>query len=114
MGLAGLLEMGAREAVITREAGCVAIVAEDGRRRYEVQIEALELVSRVGSGDCFLAGYVAARYEGGTPRECLAYGVACGAESTQHFGAGNLNPHEVERLLPRVEVRELDVPAGVS
>ena len=114
MGLAGLLEMGAREAVITREAGCVAIVADDGRRRYEVQIDALEPVSSVGSGDCFLAGYVAARYEGGNPRECLANGVACGAESTQHFGAGNLNPHEVERLLPRVEVRELDVPAGVS
>ena len=68
----------------------------------------------VGSGDCFLAGYVAARYEGASPRECLAYGVACGAESTQHFGAGTLNPHEVDRLLPRVEVRELDVPAGVN
>ncbi len=39
MGLAGLLEMGAREAVITREAGCVAIVDDEGRRRYEVEIE---------------------------------------------------------------------------
>ena len=57
--------MGAREAVITREAGCVAIVAEDGStHRYEVEIEPLEPVSGVGSGDCFLAGYVAARYEG--------------------------------------------------
>jgi 1-phosphofructokinase family hexose kinase len=114
LGLAGLLEMGAREAVITREAGCVAIVEDGGRHRYEVEIEPLEPVSGVGSGDCFLAGYVAARYEGGTPRDCLAYGVACGAESTQHFGAGNLDPHEVERLLPRVEVRELDVPAEVG
>jgi 1-phosphofructokinase/tagatose 6-phosphate kinase len=61
-----------------------------------------------------LAGYVAARYEGEAPRECLAYGVACGAESTQHFGAGNLNPNEVERLLPRVEVTELEIPAGVN
>ena len=77
-----------------------------------MEIEPLEPVSGVGSGDCFLAGYVAARYEGGSARECLAYGVACGAESTQHFGAGSLDPHEVERLLPRVEVRELDVPAG--
>ena len=67
-----------------------------------------------GSGDCFLAGYVAARYEGGSARECLAYGVACGAESTQHFGAGSLDPKEVERILPRVQVRELDVPAGVG
>jgi 1-phosphofructokinase/tagatose 6-phosphate kinase len=114
LGLTGLLEMGAREAVVTREAGCVAIVDDDGRRRYEVEIEQLEPVSRVGSGDCFLAGYVAARYESATPSECLAYGVACGAESTQHFGAGSLNPQEVERLLPRVEVKELDVPAGVS
>jgi 1-phosphofructokinase/tagatose 6-phosphate kinase len=114
LGLTGLLEMGAREAVITREAGCVAIVDDGGRHRYEVEIEQLEPVSGVGSGDCFLAGYVAARYESASPSECLAYGVACGAESTQHFGAGSLDPDEVERLLPRVEVKELDVPAGVS
>ena len=70
-------------------------------------------MTTVGSGDCFLAGYVAARFEGASPRDCLAFGVACGAESTQHFGAGTLDRREVERLLGRVEVRELDVPAGV-
>ena len=107
--------MGAGEAIITREAGCVAIVGQGPeRRRYEVEIEPLEAVSSVGSGDCFLAGYVAARYEGGSPRECLAYGVACGAESTQHLGAGTLDAAEVERLVGRVEVRELDVRAGVG
>jgi 1-phosphofructokinase/tagatose 6-phosphate kinase len=128
LGLNGLIEMGAGEAMITRENGCVAIVGEGdngaplGRRsgetprgtRYEVEIEPLEPVSTVGSGDAFLAGYVAARYDGGSPRECLAYGVACGAESTQHFGAGTLDRDEVERLLPRVEVRDLEIPAGVS
>ena len=115
LGLAGLLEMGAHEAVITRENGCVAIVQVDGKRhRYEVEIEPLEPVSTVGSGDCFLAGYVAARYEGESPRECLAYAVACGAESTQHIGAGALDAHEVDRLLHRVEVRELDAPAEVA
>jgi 1-phosphofructokinase family hexose kinase len=115
LGLRELIEMGAGEAIITREAGCVAIVGEASeRRRYEVEIEPLEPIASVGSGDAFLAGYTAARYSGRTPRECLAYGVACGAESTQHFGAGALDPREVERLLPRVEVRELDVPAGVA
>jgi len=114
LGLSGLLEMGAGEAIITQEAGCVAIVGEGSeRRRYEVEIEPLEPIAAVGSGDCFLAGYVAARYEGASPRDCLAYGVACGAESTQHFGAGSVDPGEVDRLLPRVEVRELDVPARV-
>ena len=115
MGLASLLEMGAREAIITQPAGCVAILAEDGgRRRYEVEIEPLEPVSTVGSGDCFLAGYAAARYEGASPRESLAYGVACGAESTQHFGAGTLDARDAERLLSRVGVRQADVPAGVG
>jgi 1-phosphofructokinase family hexose kinase len=115
MGLRELIEMGAAEAIITREAGCVAIVGEPaGRTRYEVEIEALEPVAGVGSGDAFLAGYASARYRGGSPRECLAFGVACGAESTQHFGAGTIDPREVERLLPQVEVRELDVPAGVA
>ncbi len=127
-GLTGLIEMGAGEAIITRENGCVAIVgqhADDaplGRRAgepplgsiFEVEIEPLEAVASVGSGDAFLAGYVAARYAGGSARECLAYGVACGAQSTQHFGAGSLDAREVERLLPRVEVREVDVPARVA
>jgi 1-phosphofructokinase family hexose kinase len=115
LGLRELIEMGAGEAIITREAGCVAIVGEPaGRTRYEVEIAALEPVAAVGSGDAFVAGYAAARWRGRSPRECLAYGVACGAESTQHFGAGAIDPREVERLLSRVEASELDVPAGVA
>ena len=114
LGLAGLLEMGAGEAIITSETGCVAIVGEGAeRRRFEARIEPLEPVTTVGSGDCFLAGYVAARYEGASPRECLIFGVACGAESTQHFGAGTLDRREVERLVPSVEISELSAPAEV-
>jgi fructose-1-phosphate kinase PfkB-like protein len=112
LGLTGLIEMGAGEAIITTPEGCSAIVGQgQDRRRYEVAIEHLEPIAAVGSGDAFLAGYVAARYEGGSPRECLAYGVACGAQSTQHFGAGTLDPKEVARLAQRVQVSELDVPA---
>jgi len=128
LGLNGLIEMGAGEAIITRENGCVAIVGEQGNgaplgRRsgeapqgthYQVEIGPLEPISTVGSGDAFLAGYVAARYEGASPRDCLAYGVACGAESTQHFGAGTVDRAEVERLASRVEISELTVPASVS
>jgi 1-phosphofructokinase/tagatose 6-phosphate kinase len=115
LGLRELIEMGAGEAVITRAAGCVAIVGEpSGRTRYEVDIGALEPVAAVGSGDAFVAGYVAARWRERSARDCLAYGVACGAESTQHFGAGSIDPREVERLLGRVEVSEVDVPAGVA
>jgi 1-phosphofructokinase family hexose kinase len=115
LGLTGLIEMGAGDAIITSPSGCAAIVGQGSdRRRFEVEIEQLDPIAAVGSGDAFLAGYVAARYEGASARDCLAYGVACGAQSTQHFGAGSLDPREVQRLAERVSVKELDIPAGVT
>jgi 1-phosphofructokinase/tagatose 6-phosphate kinase len=100
--------------VITRPDGCVAVVGEGSERRFlAVRTETLEPVSTVGSGDAFLAGYVAARYDGRDPGDCLAYAVACGAESTQHFGAGTVDPRQVERLLGEVEVHDLEVHAEV-
>ncbi len=113
-GLLELVRLGAAEAAITRPDGCVAAVGEgNSRRLLEVHTESLEPVSTVGSGDAFLAGYVAGRYEGRSPEDCLAYGVACGAESTQHFGAGTVDRNQVERLLGEVSVHDLEVPAEV-
>ena len=113
-GLKELVRLGAAEAAITRPEGCVAAVGEGSARRLlEVHTEPLEPVSTVGSGDAFLAGYVAARYEGRSEEDCLAYGVACGAESTQHFGAGTVDRNQVERLLGEVAVHDLEVPAEV-
>lgn len=113
-GLSELIRLGAGEAAITRPDGCVAAIGEGAERRFlEVRTESLEPVSTVGSGDAFLAGFVAARYEGRPADECLAYGVACGAESTQHFGAGVVDRSQVERLLGEVHVQGLEVPAEV-
>ena len=114
-GLAELLELGAEEAIITRPDGCVAALREGAERRFlAVSTEPLDTVAAVGSGDAFLAGYVAARYDGGSASECLSYGVACGAESTQHFGAGVVDRDQVERILRDVDVQALEVPAEVG
>jgi 1-phosphofructokinase/tagatose 6-phosphate kinase len=113
-GLSELTRLGAEEAVITRPDGCVAAVGTGVERRIlEVRTEPLDPVSTVGSGDAFLAGFVAARYENRPADECLAYGVACGAESTQHFGAGIVDRSQVERLLGEVAVHDLEVSAEV-
>jgi 1-phosphofructokinase family hexose kinase len=113
-GLSELVRLGAGEAAITRPDGCLAVVGEGPERRFlEVRIRSLEPVSTVGSGDAFLAGYVAARYDGRDPDDCLAYAVACGADSTQHFGAGVIERNQAERLLGEVEVHELEVHAEV-
>ena len=93
-----MVELGAREAIMTLPDGCLALLGDGRRPRlYRATLEPLEPVSSVGSGDAFLAGYVAARYGGPRPEDCLRFGVACGAESTQHFGAGVVDQREVER-----------------
>ena len=53
---------------------------------------------------------MAARYGGREAEDCLRFAVACGAESTQHFGAGVLEQREVERLVPDVRVEQLETP----
>jgi len=110
-GLHEVVGLGAREAIMTFGAGCIGLIGESDPQLYRVTLDPLEPVSAVGSGDAFLAGYVAARYGGRSPEDCLRFAVACGAESTQHFGAGVLDPREVERLLPEVTVETIDQPA---
>jgi sugar/nucleoside kinase (ribokinase family) len=72
--------------------------------RVRVRGGAIEPRATVGSGDAFLAGFVAARYQDRPVEDALAYGVACGAESTQHLGAGLIEPDRVERLLGEIDV----------
>lgn len=114
-----MLELGAKEAIMTVENGCFAALPPEpgssgGHRMVRVRVEPREPVATVGSGDAFLAGYVAARYSGQALEECLRFGVACGAESTQRLGAGVIDPREVDRLLGEVEVEPLPSAAEVG
>ena len=105
-----MVEMGARESIMTLSDGCLALLGDGERHVYRATLEPLEPVSAVGSGDAFLAGFVAARYSGSGHEDALRFAVACGAESTQHFGAGRVEQREVERLVPEVRVEELETP----
>jgi 1-phosphofructokinase/tagatose 6-phosphate kinase len=111
----GIVSLGAREAIMTTPEGCFARVLADGTPHlHRATIEPREPVATVGSGDAFLAGYVASRYSGESPEECLRFAVACGAESTRRLGAGLVDPKEVEKLLGEVTVTELELSAGVG
>jgi 1-phosphofructokinase/tagatose 6-phosphate kinase len=113
--VAEICRLGANEAIMTVGDGCLAQVVEGaGTELYRVRVEEQEARSTVGSGDAFLAGYVAARYADRPTIECLRYGVACGAESTQHFGAGVLDAARVEKLLPEVSAERLEIGAEIA
>jgi 1-phosphofructokinase family hexose kinase len=113
--VAEIAALGPREAIMTVPDGCFAQVLVDGQRRLKrARIEPREPVARSGSGDAFLAGYLAARYEGRAPDQCLRFGVACGAESTGRLGAGLIDAREARRLMGDVELTVIDQPAQVG
>ena len=105
---------------MTMPDGCYAMLRSaephGGPTLYRARVPPGRIEPRVtvGSGDAFLAGYVSARYSGKSSQEALVYGVACGAESTQHLGAGLVDPGEVERLLGDVVVERPALPAEQS
>ena len=104
-----MCELGARQALMTMLDGCFAqVIVKDTPEpvlyRVRMRAGAVEPRATVGSGDAFLAGFVAARYQGRDHADALAFAVACGAESTQHLGAGLVDPDRVERLLGDIDV----------
>jgi sugar/nucleoside kinase (ribokinase family) len=115
-----MVGLGAREAFMTMPDGCFAQTratepnGDPSLYRVRVAPGVVEPRATVGSGDAFLAGYVAARYAGRSTEECLAYGVACGAESTEHLGAGLVDPDRVQRLLGEIQVEHPELPAEVG
>jgi 1-phosphofructokinase/tagatose 6-phosphate kinase len=115
-----MVGLGAREAIMTMPDGCFAQMrAEEPNGdpclyRVTVPSGAIEPRATVGSGDAFLAGFVAARYADKPTAECLAFAVACGAESTHHLGAGLVDPDRVQRLLGEIQVERPELPAEVG
>ena len=108
---AGLIsDMGARDVVIKTAYGCVGRFHVGRKQRmFRGAVTALDsVVSTVGSGDAFLAGFVGARFQKLELAECLRQGLAAGAANTQRYGAGVLDAGDFRRLLETAEVVEID------
>jgi 1-phosphofructokinase family hexose kinase len=113
--VAEVAALGPREAIMTLPEGCLAQLLVDGQPVLKrARIEPREAVAKRGSGDAFLAGYLAARYEGRPPDQWLRFGVACGAESTTRPGTGPIDAREARRLMGDVELSVVELPAEVG
>ena len=108
-----IADLGARNVLLTHEGGCYALLRGD---RTELRLQAsaprLEAISKIGSGDVLLAGFLAARTSGKTFEEALRAGVATGAASVLEAGAGRFDLREVNRLTSLVTVQHLEPVAG--
>jgi 1-phosphofructokinase family hexose kinase len=111
---AAICELGARNVIIKTTHGCIARFTR-GRRSdvFRATIEELEaLVSTVGSGDAFLAGFLDARMSRRELPDCLRAALAAGAANTQQFGAGVLDPEQARRFAATAEVVEFERAAS--
>ena len=102
-------EIGARNAIIKTQSGCVARFQVGRKQRvFRASIASLEtVVSTVGSGDSFVAGFVSARFRRLDLADCLREALAAGAANTQRYGAGVLDGALAARLLESTDVEEL-------
>jgi 1-phosphofructokinase/tagatose 6-phosphate kinase len=108
MALDAIVELGARNVLITQESACFALFREDRvTRRYRASTDRIEPVAAVGAGDVLLAGFLAARFNGRPVDEALRQGVGCAAASVLELGPGRFDPREASRLAAAVELEEL-------
>lgn len=107
-GLDEIAELGARNVLVTTETGCFALVRDgNATRRFQVVIERVEPLSTVGSGDAFLAGFLAGRARGKAVEDALRQGVGCGVANVLTVGAGRFDTREAVRHSARAVVTEV-------
>jgi fructose-1-phosphate kinase PfkB-like protein len=108
MALDAIVELGARNVLITQETACYALFREDRvTRRYRAVIDRIEPIAAVGAGDVLLAGFLAARTSGKPVDVALRDGVGCAAASVLELGPGRFDPREASRLASAVQLEEL-------
>jgi 1-phosphofructokinase/tagatose 6-phosphate kinase len=107
-------DLGARNALITHDRGCFALLRGDRgqRTRYRAESPVVEAVSGLGSGSVLLAGFIAAWLEDVKPEDALRRAVAAGTASTRSVGAGRFDPDDVGKLVRDVQVDELTAVAS--
>jgi fructose-1-phosphate kinase PfkB-like protein len=113
MALERISELGARNVLVTEETRSFGLFREDRKR---ILLRALaprvEPISAVGSGDVFLAAFIAARLADKPLEDSLRQAVAAGAAATLELGAGRFEPREAAKLQSSIDVRQLEPIAG--
>jgi 1-phosphofructokinase/tagatose 6-phosphate kinase len=104
-----IAELGARNVLITQEAGCFALLREEREvKRLRAVAPDVDPVSTVGAGDVLLSAFLAARDAHKPLDDALRAAVGAGAAATLEVGAGRFDPREANRLAGRVDVTELE------
>jgi tagatose 6-phosphate kinase len=101
---------GAEIAIVTHGIDGAVLVGQDGDA-WRVGPPPEQGPYPVGSGDSFLAGFLAGIAGGSPPSEAIRWAVAAGAANALRPGQGAIDPADVTRIRPLVSLTH--VPAGL-
>lgn len=74
----------------------------------------VEVKSKVGAGDSFLAGFVLALSQGRPLEEALRLAMAAGAAAVLNDGTQLCRRQDVERLVPLVKIETVSIPTALN
>lgn len=96
---------GCEVALVTDGARGALLACEDGL--WECAPPLIDVVSAVGSGDSFLAGFLWAWDDAQGPEAALRLGTAAGAANARHYGSEFCTRNEIEMLAALTRPRRL-------
>jgi 6-phosphofructokinase 2 len=102
----GLVRAGVAPQVIVARGADGSVLAEAGRRLF-CPAAKVKVVSKVGAGDSFVAGFVLALARGEATETALALAVAAASAAVMTEATELCRPEDVARLLPQCPVSEV-------
>lgn len=93
----------AQNAFLTLGAEGVLYAGDEGL--WQLRPPTVPVVNAVGSGDAFVAGFLAGTVQGRSTLDAVRLGVACGASNAARLEPGIGAPEEIEHLADRVTVQ---------
>jgi 6-phosphofructokinase 2 len=102
----GLVRAGVAPQVVVARGADGSVLAEAGRRLF-CPAAKVQVVSKVGAGDSFVAGFVLAMARGQPAEAALALGVAAASAAVTTEATELCRPEDVRRLLPECVVRPI-------
>lgn len=96
---ASLVARGVAQKVIIARGADGSVLAEAGQRLF-VKAAPVKVVSKVGAGDSFVAGFVLTLARGGTSAQAMAYGAAAASAAVMTDATQLCRLADVERILP--------------
>ncbi len=81
------------------------LLLSDGRRVWHGGLRLARVLTSWGSEDSLLAGILYAWYQDKEPEDWVRWGLACSTANMMVLGAGFIDRHQVQALVPKVEIK---------